>query len=88
MDHFEQFERRLLQDALTSATQSYWIRRAQAFEDAKPRSDDYPGRATQDDLRDQWRRLDGMAKACRARAECVPFDDVTSEVEGVLGEAA
>ena len=87
-DHLIQFERRLLADALQTATAAYWQRRAAAFEAAKPRSTDYRGRATDDDLRDAWRRCDDAARACRARAKAAPFDDVRREVDDALGEAA
>lgn len=81
------FRKRLMQDALTGAVAAYWRRRAAVFEAAKPRPTDYTGQATQAELRDQWRRLDSLAKACRARAECVPFDTFP-EVEAALREAA
>lgn len=88
MNHLEQFERRLLQDALTTATARYWKQRAAVFEAAKPRPGDYPGQATEADLREAWQRCDAAAKACLARAKCVPFDEVTDEVVAAIREAA
>jgi hypothetical protein len=86
-DHLENFHRRVLQDALTAATASYWHRRAAVFEWAKPRPDDFRGLATEAMLRDQWQRLDDMATACRNRARAVPFEDA-AEVETIMQEAA
>lgn len=87
-DHLAHFERRLLADAINTATAAYWKRRAAAFEAAKPRLTDYRGHATDADLRAAWRRCDDAARACRARAEVAPADDVRGEVEDVLREVA
>jgi hypothetical protein len=87
-DHLAYFERRLLADAINTATGAYWLRRAKAFEDAKPRPDDYRGNATDADLRAAWTRCDAAAKACRARANVAPADDVRGEVEDALRDAA
>ena len=87
-DHLDLFERRILTDALRTATASYWHRRAAQLEWAKPRPGDYRGQATDADLRDQWNRLDAMVQACRARATAAPWDDVRTELATALQEAA
>lgn len=87
-EHLTTFERRILADVLRTATASYWNRRAAEFEAAKPRPDEFHGNATRDELSAAWRRCDDAARACRARAEVAPFDDVAGEVETVLREAA
>ncbi len=66
--HIDHFQRRVLQDALTDATGTYWARRAETFEWARPRAGDYHGRATRDDLRARDDRMREAAEACRARA--------------------
>lgn len=85
VDHFT---RRLLADCLGEATRGYWLRRAAAFEDARPRPSDYNGRATLEELRRRWRELTAIANACRARAEVAPLDDVAAEVDVVWREAS
>lgn len=68
-DLVDRFPYRAVRDAYLDATASYWRRRAQRFEDARPRRDDFTGNATIQQLRDQWNRLTELADACRARAE-------------------
>lgn len=87
-EHTAHFRARVLQDALTEATRSYWLRRAETFEAAKPRPGDYFGKLTRDEVRAQWYRLDEIARACRARAEVSILDDVADEVRDVLREVA
>lgn len=62
------FRARVVQDALTEATASYWERRAAAFQDARPRPGDYTGNATAADLADADRRCAEVARACRAKS--------------------
>ncbi|MGD8214042.1 hypothetical protein [Aestuariimicrobium sp. Y1814] len=64
----EDFGRRVLADAMTSATASYWLRRARAFEDARPRPGDFTGRATAAELAELDRRCRETAEACRSQA--------------------
>jgi hypothetical protein len=52
-----------------SATARYWLRRAATFEDARPRVDDFHGRATPAKLAARWDRLTEIAQACRNRAD-------------------
>lgn len=68
IEFVEHFRRRVLQDALAEATAAYWLRRVEMFEWAKPRLNDYPGRATRQDLGAAWRRCDEIARGCRGRA--------------------
>jgi hypothetical protein len=84
----EHFRERVLQDALTEATRSYWLQRAETFEAAKPRLGEYHGAATNKDLRDAWRRCDRIARACRARAEVSLLDDLGPEIRDALREVA
>lgn len=67
-EHVEHFRARVLQDALYEATAYYWRRRAEAFEAARPRASDWPGRATPEQLAEADRRCATAALACRQRA--------------------
>ena len=62
------FNARVLADCLAEATSSYWQRRAEAFEDAAPRSGDYSGQSTPEDRSAARERCLNTAAACRARA--------------------
>jgi len=84
----ENFARRLLTDCLNEATRTYWLKRAQDFENAKPRPGEYQGTSTREELRARWLWLDEIARACRARAEISPLDEIAPEVESVLSEAS
>lgn len=83
---------RFLHDALTevflSAERAWWLRRAEDFERAKPRLGDNFGRLTREEVRAQWHRLDELARACRARAQVSPVDDIREDVRNVLREAS
>jgi hypothetical protein len=79
---------RFLQDALNEATRTYWLRRADTFEAAKPRVGDHFGKLTREEVRAQWHRLDQIARACRARAEVSLVDELAPEVQTVLREVA
>jgi hypothetical protein len=87
-EHLEHFSRRFVQEVIEDATAAYYLR-AQAFEAAKPKPDDYHGDATREDLRAQWQRLDELATACRARAQISPLPGRTDpDLDHVLGEVA
>lgn len=88
LEHVEHFQRRVLLDALLEAWGPYWERRAEAFEAARPRPEDYHGRATPAELRAQWQRLTEIAAACRARAQLSPLELVTEDLDNVLEEIA
>lgn len=85
----EQFTKRLLTDCLNEATSSYWLRRANQFEEARGRPGDFLGQSTLEDRRRRWRELTAIANACRARAQVSPIDDsIDPEVEAVWQEVA
>jgi len=74
----EHFRLRVLQDALSEATRCGWLRRAAAFEKARPKVGEYTGRATPGELAGQDAELAAIATACRNRAAValVTLDDV------------
>ncbi|GAB6983519.1 hypothetical protein [Nocardioides pyridinolyticus] len=84
IDHFRQ---RVLQDALTEATATYWLRRAEQFEAAKPRPGDFHGLLTPAELSAKWSELDSIARACRVRASASPVG-ISHEVADALSEVA
>ena len=88
VDHLAHFQRRVIVDALLDAWGATWERRARALEAARPRPGDFHGRATREELREQWQRLTAAAQACRARAQVSPLDLVAPEVDAVLDEEA
>lgn len=73
--YVEHFRARVLQDAFNEAKSSYWLRRAQQFEDARPGIGDFHGNQTTDQLRARWYELTGIATACRNRASGSLFSD-------------
>jgi hypothetical protein len=82
---------RVLQDALTEAIDAYWEHRAQQFEDAAPRLDEYHGDATRDQLNEAWTRCHATAAACRSHAQLIrddTSDGISTEVHDVLEEVA
>lgn len=85
LDHFVL---RLLTDTLNEQTSRYYLKRAEDFENAKPRPGEFHGNRTPEQLREQWRRLDEIARACRARAEVAPLEDIAPEALAVWGERA
>lgn len=73
----DQFCHRLLQDALTEATATYWRRRAAELEAAAHRPGvDWPGHATDAQLAAQRRRCLLTARACRQRAQLATWPEV------------
>jgi hypothetical protein len=88
LDHVEHFQHRVLVDAVMDAWAVTWERRARALDAAKARPGDFQGRASREDLRRQWQRLQEAAEACRARAHVSPpLDLVLDDLDNVLGEA-
>jgi hypothetical protein len=82
---------RVLQDALTEATDAYWEQRAQQFEDAAPRLDEFRGTATRDELNEAWTRCHATALACRNHAQLLrdeTSEQISDEVASVLQEVA
>lgn len=55
-------------DAFRQGEAMFWLRRAQDFEAAKPRTTDKHGQATREELSARWRRCHEAAEACRNRA--------------------
>lgn len=75
-EHLEQFRLRFLQDALSHAHAPNWLRRADAFEAARPRNGDYLGGAGQDALDARDDRLAARARACRSHARLMLGGDL------------
>lgn len=73
--YVDHFRARVLQDALTEALRSTWLRRAAAFEGAMHRPGDFPGRRSVDQLAANNRRLALKAQACRDHASICIFQD-------------
>lgn len=73
-DYLERFRVRVLQDALAEAEAATWDRRAETFEAARPRPDDFTGLATPDELLAREARLTAVARACRARAALIRLE--------------
>ncbi len=90
VEHLEQVQRRVLQDALAEATSAYWCRRADQFEWARPTLDDFAGNATDTQRRAKWHELAAVARACRARASIalIQGNDIDVELLDVLAEVA
>lgn len=73
-----------LLEALLAGERAWWKKRAQQFLDARPRPGDFRGLASDEDLRAQHRRLTDIARACRARAQVSPVDDIREDIANVL----
>lgn len=87
-DYVEHFRARILQDALNEATSSYWIRRAEQFEGARPRLGEYYGTQSVDQLRTKWLELTEIATACRNAATLARWQtEPTAEVLEAIREA-
>lgn len=74
-DEVEHFRRRVLQEALCEALAAQWERRAGTLRWAQPRAGEFQGRATTEELRDRWRRLEEQARACENRAQVAEYAD-------------
>lgn len=66
--HVDHFQHRVVQDAITAATATYWRRRAATFDWARPRPGDYLGTAGQERAVELDARLVASRDACLARA--------------------
>ncbi len=87
MDYVENFQRRVMQDALAEATAAYWLHRADTFEAARPRPDDYT--ETAEERRAKWHELTEIAQACRNRAAVAQMHDgIDPDIEAVWNEAS
>ena len=76
VEHVEHFGARVLQDALAEATANYWLRRAEVFDNAKPRPGEFHGEATSEDLSAAWRRCHDLAEASRNAAGVALLQDL------------
>lgn len=76
-----------LLDVLVHANRQWWLRRAEEFEAARPRPDEFHGNASREELRARWIDLTEIAQACRARAGVAPVEDFRGAVTSVLREA-
>lgn len=88
---FDNWSRRVIQDALNESTRAFWLKRAEDFERAKPRPDEYHGNKTREQLRAQWLWCHETAQACRNKAVMVSLDDdaFDADLSAMLdGEAA
>lgn len=87
-DYLAAFTHRLIVDAVLSATRQHYLDLAEKFEQAKPRPDEYHGRASREDLREAWRRCDDTARALRAAANLAPLEEVGDLAALALQEVA
>lgn len=90
-DHLDHFRARILQDCLTEATAVYWRRRAQTFAEAAPRSDDFNGSASVEELAERAERCQAVALACRQHAQLLRSlrpEPISDDVRQVLEEVA
>ncbi len=90
-EHVQQFQLRVVQGALTTATAAFWRRRAADFDQARPRDSDYTGNATRDDLAALDQRCAAAARACRHHALLVESgypELISPEVRTALAKAA
>lgn len=67
-DELTHFQLCVLRDAFLEAEARYWLKRATQFEAARPRPQDFNGRAAASQLRRRSSALDDVASACRAKA--------------------
>lgn len=81
-------QRRVLQEAVSDGSRRFWLRRAQDFENAKPRLGEFHGKATPEELNARWTWCDQVARACRAKANMATLDDELYELLSDLGGAA
>lgn len=88
--YLDHFRARVIQDALSEATAHYWLRRAAALEGARPRSGDFHGHATHDDLARRDRENAAAAEACRRHATLWPMGGPIEPIvwQALAGEAA
>jgi len=66
--YVEAFARRIVEDAMIAGDRACSLRRAEAFERSRPRTGDFTGRATREDLARRDRDLAAVAEAWRNRA--------------------
>lgn len=69
--YLEQFQKRLLLDAMLEATADYWMRRAGQIEQALFREGDFPGQTTPEQRAEHNARIRVLSLNCRRKAELV-----------------
>ena len=84
----EHFTKRVILDALNDGTRQWWLRRAHAFERARPMPHEFHGRQTPKQLRAKWLELTAIADACRARAGVCEPSDAATDLDNVWSEKA
>ena len=75
VDHLEQVQRRVVQDAFSEARASYWRRRAASFRAALPRQDEWHGSEGLASVRMRRDRLRAIIAACESAAEVALWQD-------------
>ena len=89
---YDHFRARVLADCIIDASAVGWLRRAAAFQWARPRSGDFNGKASQEEIRDRDLRCQAVAAACRHKAQlimsCSPYEIDQDVWSAVLGEVA
>lgn len=70
-DQIDHFRRRVIQDAMTSATATYWLRRAEQLETCLPQPGDYPGTATPAETAERVAALRQAIENCRNHARLI-----------------
>jgi hypothetical protein len=80
------FARRAICDAFMAALPETWIHRAAAFQDAAPRSGDFHGEATQEELRGARNRCHAVKRACLRHAELLAEGDPWAAYEREVDE--
>jgi len=83
-EYVTRFRARVLQDALNEATAAYWLRRAEAFENARTRPGSPPEDGSTPGAVDDRRRA-ATAQACRNKATFLRM--YPSEVEPIVWAA-
>jgi len=89
------FARRVVEDALTQATRSYWTKRAEAFENAMHAPGDFLGLCSVEQIEAANARCAAKAIACRRHAILCAFlgfdelyEAIVAERDAELGAAA
>lgn len=80
IDIDEAVRRRAVVEAVSYARAETWRRRAQQWEDARPRPTDWPGRGTPEELAAADERCQAAAQACRNRAALIVAEEVFGDV--------
>jgi hypothetical protein len=74
LDLGEPMRRRGVQEAISQVQAWWWAMRAEHFDRARPRPDDYNGAATLNELAAANERCRGIAQPCRAKAALIKYE--------------